>query len=77
MDNGTICFFVVAGLVVLWLYSRGQKDRDLAVNKFKTRCGECEYESPWLTESAAQDMMIEHYAVRHPETPPGGLIQFR
>jgi hypothetical protein len=77
MDNGTICFLVVVGVVALWLYSRGEKRRDEAVNKFKTRCGECEFTSAWLPESAAQDAMIDHYAAEHPGTPPGGLIQFR
>ncbi|MQS16881.1 hypothetical protein F7Q99_33015 [Streptomyces kaniharaensis] len=38
-------------------------------------CGECGYRTPWLGESRAQELQIEHYAKRHPDVPPGGSVE--
>ncbi|GAA2752713.1 hypothetical protein [Kitasatospora cinereorecta] len=38
-------------------------------------CGECSHRTPWLTEFAAAQRQIEHYAAEHPGIPPGGHVE--
>ncbi|MER5863276.1 hypothetical protein [Kitasatospora sp. NPDC002040] len=40
-------------------------------------CGECSFKTPWLGESEGLRRQIEHYADRHPGTPPGGQVETR
>lgn len=40
-------------------------------------CGECSFKTPWLGESEGLRRQIEHYAGRHPGTPPGGQVETR
>ncbi|GGP59621.1 hypothetical protein [Streptomyces sindenensis] len=40
-------------------------------------CGDCSFKTPWLEESEGLRQQIEHYAARHPGTPPGGQIESR
>ncbi|WP_433544328.1 hypothetical protein ACQPZG_03870 (plasmid) [Streptomyces sp. CA-294286] len=40
-------------------------------------CGECTFKTPWLTEPEGLRRQIEHYAGRHPGTPPGGQVETR
>ncbi|MFF0746952.1 hypothetical protein ACFYVL_41865 [Streptomyces sp. NPDC004111] len=40
-------------------------------------CGECTFKTPWLTEPEAVRRQIEHYAGKHPGTPPGGQVETR
>lgn len=73
MDGGMICLLVVVGIVVLLVFNASDK----ANNKFRGKCGECAHQTGWLTESGVENAMEAHYADRHPELPPGGLIQAR
>lgn len=43
--------------------------------KFRNSCGECRYTTPWLPESEAEQRIVDHYAQRHPDLPPGGTQQ--
>ncbi|MFD3517615.1 hypothetical protein [Streptomyces sp. NPDC058657] len=40
-------------------------------------CGECTFKTPWLAESEGLRRQIEHYAAKHPGTPPGGQVEIR
>ncbi|WP_327169358.1 hypothetical protein [Streptomyces subrutilus] len=40
-------------------------------------CGECSFKTPWLGEPEGLRRQIEHYARRHPGTPPGGQVETR
>ncbi|MEV0537099.1 hypothetical protein [Kitasatospora sp. NPDC050463] len=38
-------------------------------------CGECGFRTAWLSGSEGDRQQIEHYAKRHPGTPPGGHVE--
>jgi hypothetical protein len=38
-------------------------------------CGECDYRTPWLSESNGAGQQEEHYARRHPGIVPGGQVE--
>ncbi|MEU8524816.1 MULTISPECIES: hypothetical protein [Streptomyces] len=40
-------------------------------------CGECSFKTPWLRASEGERLQLEHYAGRHPGTPPGGQVEVR
>ncbi|MFE9045243.1 hypothetical protein ACFYOG_30590 [Streptomyces sp. NPDC007818] len=40
-------------------------------------CGECGFKTPWSGESEGLRRHVEHYAGRHPGTPPGGQVEGR
>lgn len=73
MDSGAICVLVVVGVVALWIYSKN----DRANNSFRVKCGECSHTTAWQTESQAGTAIASHYEQRHPEVPPGGVIEYR
>lgn len=43
---------------------------------YRTRCGECNFRTPWDTENSAQMAMEAHYDDVHPDVPMGGMIEF-
>ncbi|MFF2042725.1 hypothetical protein ACFVVX_20065 [Kitasatospora sp. NPDC058170] len=42
---------------------------------FRYWCGECGFRTSWLGRSEGERQQIEHYARRHPGTPPGGHVE--
>ncbi|MEU8893515.1 hypothetical protein [Streptomyces sp. NPDC048442] len=40
-------------------------------------CGECTFKTPWLAEPEGLRRQTEHYAAKHPGTPPGGQVEIR
>ncbi|WP_411108870.1 hypothetical protein [Streptomyces sp. c-19] len=40
-------------------------------------CGECSFKTPWRAETEGLRRQLEHYADKHPGTPPGGQIETR
>ncbi|MGA5069200.1 hypothetical protein ACPB9E_36520 [Streptomyces exfoliatus] len=40
-------------------------------------CGECSFKTPWRGGAEGLRRQIEHYAEKHPGTPPGGQIETR
>ncbi|MEV0052988.1 hypothetical protein AB0H34_21075 [Saccharopolyspora shandongensis] len=49
----------------------------MADDEFRYWCEECDYRTPWLTESAGAEEQIEHYDHHHPGTLPGGRVELR
>jgi len=40
-------------------------------------CGECGFKTPWLARPEGLHRQVEHYARKHPGTPPAGLLETR
>lgn len=45
--------------------------------KFRYRCGECGYKTPWLGETEGAQRLAHHYRRRHPGIEPGGDFEIR
>ncbi|MQY22177.1 hypothetical protein NRB20_52900 [Nocardia sp. RB20] len=75
MDGGLACLLVVIGVIALLIYRSESNHK--ANNRFRAICGECDYQSTWMTESQVYDNSAAHYNSRHPHTRPGGTIQIR
>lgn len=71
----------MAGAVACRVNSRnrtvdgGIQQGEEAAVAYRFWCGECGYKSDWGSESQGERQQIEHYAARHPGTPPGGQVE--
>ncbi|MEU6279937.1 hypothetical protein [Streptomyces sp. NPDC047028] len=43
--------------------------------RYRYWCGECGFRTAWLTQADGERQQIEHYAGKHPGTPPGGHVE--
>ncbi|SFS66249.1 hypothetical protein [Saccharopolyspora flava] len=45
--------------------------------RYRYRCGECPFRTPWTSASQAAERRTRHCARHHPDLPPSGRVERR